>query len=233
MDKNLKIEVAEGVQEVIIREGDAPIIHEPERLQLTGSIAAPGDFMDKRKSEIDTLKTHVRVDIENTNIILVVNETSYIATSITGRMQPFPDLENFKINGRKVYSPRELYEVIKFMGSYFKDRETYTNLCKKLTQFTSRIESDFKDANDYKGNVAYQKLTKIQTDLDLKFHLSIPIFKNCEPSIFEVEICLDSKDMGVICWLESVELHELKKSIAADAMNKQIERLSEYVTIFV
>ena len=233
MENKIELNVSEGTKEVIIRNGDAPILKEPRVVSIKGDINAPGEFFKKRTSKIDLLRSHVEVDYQNFSIKLIVNEDNHYASTIEGSLVLFPELSKLKINENKTYSPRELYDALKFNAGYFKNREQHNALCGKLIKFTSRIEVDFVNTNDFKGNIAHSKLTKIKTELDLKFILAIPVFKGVEPSVFEVEICLDTKDSGVICWLESVELHELKTDISKEAMKKSLNELSEFVIINV
>lgn len=230
-NENIKITVDGSTKELVIRTGEAEKIQQPKIVAISGDIRSPLEFHTKRKSEIEALKSHVEVDKQNFSIKLVVNESDFYSTTVIGKMELFHELARLKINENKIYSPRELYDTIKFSGVYFKNREQHKALCDKLTKFSSRIETDFVNSNDFKGNSALSKLTKIKTDLDLKFILSIPIFKGETESTFEVEICLDAKDGGVICWLESVELHELKTKEANEIMDSIILGLSEYVTI--
>lgn len=229
--EDLKLNITSIEKDIVIRTGEAEIIREKQNIELAGDINAPAEFDSKRKSEYDKLQCHVIVDKENSTIKLVVNERDFVKTTISGRLQLFTELSALKINENKTYSPRELYDTLKFSGAYFKNREQHAALCDKLTKFTGRIESDFVNSNDFKGNVAHSKLTKIKTDLDLKFTLAIPIYKGSEPSVFDVDICLDSKDGGVICWLESVEMHELKTKISGELIDGNIAKLSDYVII--
>ena len=231
--ENVKIEVTGETKELVIRTGEASVIKEQRTVTLRGDINAPVEFATKRQTQINALSSHVEVDKTNFKITLVVDESNHYSTTVEGALVLFPELAKLKINENKTYSPRELYDTIKFSGAYFKNREQHAALCGKLTKFTSRIEVDFVNSNDFKGNAALSKLTRIKTDLDLKFVLAIPVFKGGEPSAFEVEICLDAKDGGVICWLESVELHEIKTKIADEMMASNIAALSDYVTINV
>lgn len=229
--ENVKIVVTGETKELVIRTGEAPVIKEQKFLALKGDINAPVEFAAKRKTEINALKSHVEVDKTNFKITLVIDEENHYSASVEGALVLFPELAKLKINENKIYSPRELYDTIKFMAAWFKNRDQHKALCEKLTKFTSRVETDFTNSNDFKGNVALSKLTKIKTDLDLSFILAIPIFKGSDPATFSVEICLDTKDGGVILWLESVELHELKTKESEVAMKSSIDALSEYVTI--
>ncbi len=228
-----KVNLTVDGNEIIFRTGDAPVLKEPQRINISGDINAPASFVEKRKTEIKKLEAHVLVNREKFNIQLILDEKSHYSGIVIGTLELFSELAKLKINEEKTYSPHELYRALKFFGVYFKNREQHEALCAKLTKFTSRIETDFTNSNDWKGNIAHQKLTKIHTDLDLTFTLSSPIFKGGENVTFEVDICLDAKDGGVICWLESVDLHEQKSKTAEDALDKAIESLSDYVIINV
>lgn len=231
--ENIKIQLIGDSKEVVIRTGEALELKEPRIVEITGSIDAPVEFAKKRDSEIEPLNTHVIVDKENGTIELIIDEKNQYRTKVKGGLTPFTNLAKLGINEDRIYSPRQLYEKLKFFGMYFKNRDQHISLCDKLTKFTGRIETDFTNSNDFKGNVAHQKLVKIKTDLDLKFVLACPVYKGGEPQTFEVDICIDAKDGGVFCWLESVDLHEQKVRIIDESMKAGIEALSKYVTIYI
>ena len=84
MDENKKVVVnlPEGTTqaEIIVREGEAPAVLDPKapvKIDLTGVIGAPVEFLEKRLSEPDQInpkRCHVLVDREKVCLTLITNE---------------------------------------------------------------------------------------------------------------------------------------------------------------
>jgi len=229
METKLQIQTTE--KEIIIREGSAANVYDPEQIILSGIISAPADFAASRKEKIDALKTNVVADYTEKTIILTINEDSKFKTIISGRLEDFPELKEMCVNGKKLFTHRELLELIKFKGGYFKNKEQHTSLITSLKKFEAKVDQEFQNANDFKGAQATKKVVDIKTNLGLEFTLAIPIFTGGEVISFLVDINVDVNNGGVIFWLESVELHDLQTKATDTEFTKQLTRLKEYVII--
>ena len=93
-----------GVKEIIIRHGEAEILHEPVALDLQGQIDTPSRFVERRKDDLIRNKTHVIVNRREMKITLVSNEDNHFATFVTGRLIHNPDLAAFHINKDKSFT---------------------------------------------------------------------------------------------------------------------------------
>lgn len=229
--ENLTVKVENETKELLIRQGDAPKLYDPEQVNLTGTITAPADYAEKRKSKIEPLLCNVVADYSKKKIILTVNEDSKFKSVITGSLETFPELHEMCINGKKVFTHRELLELIKFKGSYFKNREQHTALITALKNFDAKVNQEFANANDFKGAQATKKVVDIKTNLGLEFVLAIPMFTGGETLSFLVDICVDVNNGGVVFWLESVELHDLQTKGIETEFSKQLTRLSDFIII--
>lgn len=230
METNIKIQTSE--KEIIVREGNAPNVYDPEKLTLSGIISAPGDFAAARKSTFDALKTNVVADYTAKKITLTANEDSKFQTTITGALEDFPELADMNINKKKTYGQRELLDLIKFKGAYFKDSAKHTELMTALKKFEAKVNQEFENANDFKGAQATRKVVDIKTNLGgLEFILNIPMFTGGQNITFKVDICVDVLNGGVIFWLESVDLHDLQVKETETVFTSELTRLSDYVII--
>lgn len=229
--KNVEVKVETSEKEIIVREGAAANVYDPETVSVSGTIHAPADFAEKRKSKIEPLKTNVVADYTKKTIVLTVNEDSKFKTTITGTLDDFPELKDMSINGKKTFSHRELLDLIKFKGSYFKNKEQHVKLLTDLKNFDAKVNQEFQNANDFKGAQATKRIVDIKTNIGLEFILAIPVFTGGEVISFMVDICVDINNGGVIFWLESVELHDLQTKTIEEEFKTQLARLGEYIII--
>lgn len=226
-----KLDLTITGNELTIREGEAPKLYDPEKVELSGTITAPADFAEKRKSIIPQLETNVLADYTKRTIKLTISENSKFKSIITGTLETFPELADMHINGKKTYSHKELLDMIKFKGAYFKNKEEHTTLLTALKNFDAKVNQVFANANDYKGAAATQKVVEIKTNVGLEFTLAIPMFTGGDITSFLVDINVDINNGGVIFWLESVQLHDLMVKGTETEFEKQLSRLSDYVII--
>lgn len=73
-----------GKGEVVIREGQALPLHEPERVQIHGTIDAPARWIEKREATINQKECYVEVNREEMTITLVTDEKNYYGGKCTG-----------------------------------------------------------------------------------------------------------------------------------------------------
>lgn len=229
---NLKLDLSVAGNELVVRHGNALPLHEPNQVTLIGTIIAPGDFVDKRNSEFKPLSAHVNANYKGLTIELITCEADDIGGHVvTGTLTPYPDLAKFFINATKQYSHRDLYDMLKFMGVHFKNKDDHTAILSSLKKFEAKVNMDFQKQDDFKGSQALHKLVEIKTNLALEFNLFMPLFAGEEAEAFKVDICVDSTGSGVMFWLESIELHERILEKRDEIFDRELDRLKEYVII--
>lgn len=226
---NLKVESVNG--EVIIREGVALEQKPPVKVTLVGIISSPGDFALKRKDTFPALKTNVVANYTNRTIVLTCNESDFYSHSVTGKLELFPDLKKLQINDSKMYDEKELFRMLNFYGTYFKDKAAHKTLLARLQEFKAKVTQEFVNADDYKGSAAIEKITNIEHKIPLNFTLAIPMFTGGAVKTFKVDICVAVRDGGVSFWFESVELHELMTKETETVFDAELKRLTDFIII--
>ena len=143
MDENKKVVVnlPEGTTqaEIIVREGEAPAVLDPKapvKIDLSGVIGAPVEFLEKRLSEADQInpkRCHVLVDREKVCITLVTNENDeYTTGRVVGRLSQHPKFSEFGINAGKGWEPNELGQFFKMNRAFFPDKTANMKLVTEL-----------------------------------------------------------------------------------------------------
>lgn len=226
-----KLNVTATGTELTIREGKALELKPNEKVTLSGTITAPGDYAQVRATTYDKLKCNVIANYTSRTIVLTINEGDPLASTIKGTLDIFPELETLGINKNRMYSEKELYSKLNFFGRYFTDREAHKELLTRLQQFKAKVHRDFVNADDYKGTAAIEKITKIEHEIPLVFQLNIPIFTGTAPKKFIVNINITATDGGISFWFESVELHEIISRETDSIFSQELNRLANFLVI--
>jgi hypothetical protein len=215
--------------ELIVRQGDAPIAWDPEIVCLTGTITGPGDYVAKRKPTPES--THVVADYKHRTIALRANESDHFGASVTGSLEIDPRLAAYCINVNKEYFHKELYALLRLRGMQFLDRGEHEELLANLKKFESSVSVVLSSADDLKGSIAEKKITDIKTNLGLEFVLFLPVFTGGDKERIPVEICVGVSGAVVKFWFESVQLAEMIETKTEAIFDTELKRLEKYVII--
>lgn len=229
MDVEVKV-VPQG-QELILREGNAPDVEVKQPVALAGTVESVIDFAKKRVSRMEKLDTHVILNEDAGELTLVVGEQDRIRHTVTGKMIPHPYISEMGINQNKSYSIAMLIKLFKLNRRFFSTREQHAELITALKNFQATTEIEFKDANDYKGNVAEVKISKVKHNIPLAFTMTIAVFKGQQKQIIPVEIEVYPENGSLCCGLVSVELAEAIEDIKAAVFAGVRKELEVYVQI--
>ncbi|MEN7549286.1 hypothetical protein AAG747_15285 [Rapidithrix thailandica] len=214
--------------EVIIRKGEAaPAVdnrHIP--IKIKANILAPFEFWSKRNHLYS--KDRVRVDycIHTRNITLVANEHSQYSDLISGSLSINPDLEGLGI-GQKQMSPNEMAKFLKTKRHLFRDQDAHKNIISELSNLKAKIEAEIEACRDDRGNKTNSIRKQVSSNVPIEFVLCMPIFVGFEKKEFKVEVCLDSTDSSVTCWMESIEMIEILEKEKRDIILGQVEQFKQ------
>lgn len=220
--KDIKLKVdPNGATTLTILHGDAPEplpLQLPKKLEISGTLDGPSDWLLNRISIIPKEKTHVTFNNVKGTIVLMVNEDMDVYQKITGSLQLNPEFTKLGINEDKIYSLRTLREALKFLGRYFTSKDVHRTLLANFTNFTAKIDKEISQSNDFKGNAANSVTTSLKSEIPLDFKLNMPVIMGYPDMSFDVEVCIDATGGDIKIWLESVEIDENIKSKTADIM---------------
>lgn len=227
MEKELKISVSDGVKELVIRQGDAEKLYNPEpvKIDITGTIDSPQQYLKVNEERIKKEDAIVRYSEQKGTIVLEVNPQYKYAPKISGKLVDNTDLAELKINGSEQFELHNLRNKLKFMGSFFPSREAHAAKMASLEKIRVRVEKEFENDNDNKGNqgASVNIKTQIENGLTEDFYLVAPVFVGGEPMKFKVEVCLDASGGRVTAWLESSELKDIRKTLMKELLKDERE----------
>jgi hypothetical protein len=243
--ENLTVKLENQVgNEITWREGRAadPLpLKEPKVINISGDIHSISNFLKQRfgessgfsSQEVDRSKVIVTADKHSRTITMLLDPENHYGATVIGRLESSDELKQFYINEEKKFDRQQLQKLIKFSRLYFDNKEQHAQVLLSITKLRVKTESELKQENDNRGNKTNSFERKVIDDSGFVqfFHLFIPIFKGFPPVKFQVEICFEPSESGILFWLESPELHEIKEGKVNEIFEDELQACEGFVII--
>jgi len=213
MENKINITVADGVQEIVIREGRALDQIQSKQVVLVGDISTPSEYYRTRPHTVDPDKAVVIYNRKNCSIELQCDAANPLGAIVKGSLEKSDEIKDFGINSQKTFSQTELVKLIRFNKRFFADRDEVETFLTKLVafKFASTIDSA-NNVKDNRGNHSNSFAKKVESDIPTSIKFAMPLFKNASPVEFISEIVLDVAENTARFWFESVDLETLIQS---------------------
>jgi hypothetical protein len=237
--ENIKVKVGKEVETLIIRNGEALPLKEPNKIQINGQIDAIVRFLSKRTAqsteedannpsdiaEVVDKNCHILVDRSNLKMELLVDEKNFYGSEITGALLMNPEFLEWGINTNTTRSPKELAAFIKMNRYFFSDRMKAMSLVTELTNFKAKIDKEIEKTDDFRGNKRELLDQKINSNLPESFDIEIPIFKGQSKQTINVEILITGDNFQ--CYLQSPDTIDLIRETRDTIIDEQIKKIEE------
>lgn len=240
--KELKVHVDGDTKTLVIREGDAEVIHQDEKVELEGAINAPWSFFKERmivgndkgiagmpeKIQHDMKRSHLVFSYLKKYIVLVMVENNPIKYIVKGRLIENPDIKKLNVNTGHKFNSKQLCDMLRFNKFYFADKEENGALIENLQKTKVSIQTQIeKEHNNQTGNKRDLYDVKVDRGTPLAFNLQLPVFIGQSPIKFSVEINIDVRENNIEFWLESPELAELLESKTREIMDAELTQFKD------
>ncbi len=223
-----KLRAKNGEITVVQRTDEKKKIHYSKAVVISGTISAPGNFIQKRKDQDKKERCNVQYSYLERYITLTTNEKfAELGYEIEGKLTKNPIIDQLAINTNKIFSIAELTKHLRFNSLYFSSKEQHGKIIQELQRFKAKVESEITKINDQKGNIEDTYKVTLNSNAELNFKLTLPVFIGQPNKTFLVEIACEARNRAVEFWLESTELVELLNSDTVDIINKELERFPE------
>lgn len=229
LKENFNFNFSEAGNEIVIRHGDALPPIPKVKTVIKGVLSAPGNYFEKRKRCPE--KSIVMFSREDMRIKFLEDSDDYLAAEIDGSLSMNSDLKDIGINASTTYSTKQLASLLKMNRIHFVDKDLNAEIVSKLNNFQATINTEIEKSQDNRGNSKGLIDKKIISNMPTSFSLNMPIFKGGERFSFFVEICFDSSDSSVKCWLESPELIDLFITQRDAMIDEQLKRFDGLIII--
>ncbi len=235
-EEKFNINLAPGMEkaEVIVRElkeENALQVKAPVKVDLTGVIGSPFEFLTKRldqEDQINQKRCHILVNRQELTIKLITNEhDEYETGKVKGVLSQHPKFKEFGINLEKEWEPNQLGQFFKMNRYFFVDRTENMELVTVLLNFEAKvnttIEKQKSEGGDFKDNYS----GAVTSNLPGKFKLKIPLFKGREAEELEVEFYASINGRSVLLQLYSPEANQALEDIRDEVIDEQILAIRE------
>ena len=198
------VNMAEGQNTLTILTGDAPEqldVLAPVKVDLTGTIEAPLNWLEKRVGDIDQHKAHVVVNRDKLQIMLVINEDDpYTNGKIVGELKYSEIFLKLGINSDKQWQPEVLSRFLKLNRSLFLDKTENMKVVTALKQIETKVEQAVSRERQENGNVGLSfKQQVANSNIPERFTLKIPVFSggNYTEVAVETFVTIDGAQISI------------------------------------
>jgi hypothetical protein len=210
MKENINITTTE--KELVIREGKALELREPEKINFTGLLFAPGDFMENRKSLLKADKSNLVINEKAGEIVFTTDDKNYYKDVFTGSLKKSSIIAEFGINDeKKFYTDKEMAKFFRKTEYYFSEVTEHKKIVAELMKFKASVDAEIVNISDNRGNVKQVYERMVKSNIPESFKMKAPIFEGYDPIEFKVLICAEADVTGVQFYLESPQLFKLEE----------------------
>ena len=223
---NLTVKVENGVQELVIRQGDAFPLKEPKPLQITGRIDSILNWLKVRKTEINEKNCHIIVNYDKLVMGLMIDERDVQNhASIGATLELSEEYKKFGINSSKQWEPYEFSKFIKMNRALFVSKDQAAILVTDFKNFKAKVDKVVEKMKDQNGSYDEKRSQAVTTNLPENFKVKIPIFKGEEAITLELEVEIDSTTLAVS--LISPEANEFVQTTSREKIDEQIKLIHD------
>jgi hypothetical protein len=227
MDKKYNIVVPEGVQELVIREGEAQKIHEPRGMLFNGVISNPFEYLKKGFNPAEIINSVVLYSYEKGEICLSYAVRVANPDVITGIMKLHEELKSYELNSGKRVEPSKMAEFLRTKMHYFLDRAEGMKLVKELQEFKAKVDKEIEKADGKRANVRQVYVQKVTSNIPTEFSLNLPLFVGGERIPIRVEIDIDPFELN--CVLIAPNLKEMIDTEVKAVIDEQLQLIAALV----
>ena len=233
-EQKIVLNVSEGTQELVIRNGEAPELMRalpPLKTTIRGTLDAPFEFLHKRlKAEQFTQSdSHILVDREKITITLIIRESDpYKEGVVVGKLEMHPAFVKFGINTDKLWTPEELALFIKMNRAFFNDLKANMDLVTTLFNYKGTINAQVERNRKENGSQTDNYAQVVNSNLPEKFMVNIPILKGKPAETLEIETFAKVDGRDIQFALLSPSAAQTLEELRDKAIDEQLDKIKEF-----
>jgi hypothetical protein len=226
-NQKIVIQVAEGVSELVLREGEALDQKEPKHIDFVGVLLAPADYMENRLKQLAPENCHLLINRNAGEITFIMDEKNPYRDCIKGTLKKSAIIDIFGINKEKFYSDKELAKFFRKSEFYFSDTAKHSEIIKALMNFSAKVTTVIEKNADNRGNVKQLLDKSVEQTIPESFTMKCPIFEGYPDLEFEVLIGAEATSSDVKFYLESPSLFKLEEEYKRELIQKEVDRFTK------
>ena len=216
-----------------ILKGTAPEQHNPQPVNIEGTITAVSRFIKNRKNEFYDKKAHCLVSKSDGQMKLVVNEQSVVDKyTVKGTISIGKRFKELGINTDKSYEPIELSKKFRLLRSIFPSHADHTRIVTSLAKMEATVNQKYNSSQEDNGNVKMSFDQVVDSNIPKSFRLKLPLLEGEDPVEIEINIILVSRGaMQIQCFLESVEGADMIEELRTKLVLEEVEKIENDCTV--
>jgi hypothetical protein len=225
---------AEAGKVITFLEGNAPTQHNPNPVNITGTITAVSRFIEKRESEFYAKTAHCMVSKSEGKLTLIVNEQSVVDKyTIEASVYLGKRFEDLGINDlNKSYTPKELSNKFRLLRSIFPKKSDHTEIVALLRNIKAKINQEVDSEDNARGGVKMNFQQALETNIPESFTLILPLLEGEDPVEIEVQVILEvGGGNSISCFLESVDGADIIEGLKDKLTTEEVAKIEDKCTV--
>jgi hypothetical protein len=242
MEENEKVKIdfhpSGEFAELVIRHGEAQRTIEPKQFTAKTTIDGPYKYFDGIANKLVRMagatpvpcsdKSIVLVDTVNGTVKFMADPETPLGAIITGVLQENPQLESFKVNSSKKWTPDELAAQVFANANLFNvPTKEVRNFAAKFRNLKAKITKDIENTKDDVGNIIDNFVQAVSVEDLPKMPFYTMAYIGAEKHEFTVEVGIEAANRGVVFYLFSAELAALLESEKEKALNEESKKFTD------
>lgn len=240
MSKETKVNItAQDVNgtpiEVILREGQATEVFNPEQFSASGmtvqSVYKFFEIVGSKYKPAEGLEVKDRAvvvaDKRSGLIDLMVNPEDPLAPEISGQMKTNPDVDGLKINANTKFTADELVQYLRAKPQLLvvPSGENIRSLTAKFLNMKATVSQELEKLNDDRGNITDSFVQKVASgDLPQILKIKAPIHLGCPDHEIDVQVGLEKGNRCILFYLFSSDYELAKLQERKDVVDAEIAK---------
>ena len=226
----MHLEKGDNTAKAMILHGNAPKQLDnlaPVKVEISGTIFAPLEFLKKRVGDIDQHKAHILISRDNLRIHLVFDESdAYNIGNVVGELKLSKIFQQFGINTDKQWEPEQLGQFLKLNRTYFASREENMKVVNALKTFNAKVNQTVDRETKENGNRAFSFRQAVDSNIPESFKLRLPVISGENPNEIDVETYATIDGAHVSIALQSPGANDIVENIRTNYIDEIKEQLS-------
>jgi hypothetical protein len=211
---NVTVNPSEGSDKtlLVIQHNEAEKIYERQKINLSGIITTPSEFLKKREGLIDPKQGHVTFDKAGKTIVLVTEDEDFFQKTITGKLKMNPFLAKLKINSDEGYTIGDLKKLFRYQKRHFEDKAKHSTMMTQLQNYTAKVTKTVNERDNRQGDKAIsieQQIDSFGKDYNFDFDLFTEIFEGMGKQKISFKVEKEAVNGSVLLYLVNDDWDEI------------------------
>lgn len=213
-----------GENVLVIRKGEAEKLLAPDRIEITGTITAPADWLEDHK-EKNTDTAYALFNLAKRSIHYRPFPEYNPGPRISGKLQESNQLKRLKINGGETYNAAGLAKHLKTVTSLATAKADILQVIGRLETLKLKVNKEVEKAKDEKGNSKLDFNQIVESNLFFDLSFRVPLFEREEAQEVTAVIVIEEVSQhDVVLTLQNFDLPDLLDAKALEYLNREADR---------